>query len=171
MALPETRNKTFADGVTPVDAATLNDLQDCIIAQKHATRSIPIPACAFQKISGTGTLGAGQWAGVCEIAAPLEIPAGETIESIAFSYNRGGAGNVVLKLGVRNLITGAAAVVTTLVTDATGAAWEVDTWDTAELLGAGVDTTPDDGVAYWIQMAGDNAANILGGAVLKTKKL
>jgi hypothetical protein len=164
MPLPDSRNET-ATPASPVKSATINDLQDCIIGRRHGELTYPIPAYGgFALHSGSYTVnrdisfpgGAGS------VTHSLHyLPVGTVITTVAWEYNRAGAGTVTLKLRRRPIGGGAAADVQSLA-DATGAAIETTTETYNHAIAVGF--------YYWLEFVADNIAHILFGAMLKAKK-
>lgn len=172
MSLPNSRNTTYGAS-SPVLSNDLNALEDCIIGVKHPSVEDPIGAQSFVLApGGTATLGDGRWTfgAVSVLVANLKIIVGTRIHQIEWAYDRGGAGNVTLKLRRRNMIAsagaqpaaanvGTAGVVT--VSAGTGWANNLQTYDYVVAAGD----------AMWLEIQCDNVANIFGGARLFRDRL
>ncbi len=130
MALPLTRNTTYADG-SPALAPDLNDIQDCIITGKHGDRVLIVPACAFQIHAPAANIAAGtipscdgkQWefatvSGLLGgISAPLGLPVGKRIKSVDWVLNKASdATAMVLRLR-KHVLGGGSVSTTNLVTN------------------------------------------------------
>lgn len=165
MTLPISRNTSYSVGVN-VAPADLNDLQDCIIANKHPSFELPIAAADFQAEAGGGaSLANGKWtfASVSVITAPVRVRAGERITQVQLEYNRGGAGNITLAL-MRN--TGGAVpvvVATTTISAGTGV--------TTVQFGAAPNYTVAAGEQIYLRVTCDNAAHTIYRAATFVDKL
>ena len=171
MALPYSRNETATPG-DEVPSNTINDLQDGEVANKHGWIWRPLPAAKFiVKFGGGANYDSGEWTAnqTTAFVCPLELDVGTLVRAARFGYNRANLGNVSLKWGKRNIVTGAAAVVTTVFMDNSGAAWETYTIDDFSV--------PPDAVAssllieadheYWLEVLLDSAGQKLGGAFVE----
>lgn len=169
MTLPTSRDATFTAS-SPVLSTVLNNVQDQIIGMKHPTRPLNFGAAAWQaKSGGGGALGAGQWSFssttelVCDLSG--SIPEGDRLITVTWSYNRGGAGNVRLRLKERDLTTPGAAEASVVA-------------ETVVASGTGLTTNPitynytfKAGFAVWLEVQCDNAANVFLGAHLTHDRL
>lgn len=162
MTLPLSRNTTYAAS-DPILAADLDDIQDCIIGRKHGTIEITVPACAFVLQTGTITIGAGvvTFGAVSIINAPLQLPVGTKISTVAWSYNRGNAGTLNLRVKRKAVGGGSVSDVDT-VSDNTGATYEI----TTRTLNHTVAT----GYQYYLEVQADNSAIVFEEATLMLTK-
>lgn len=139
----------------------MNELFDSVIGGKFKSRPFLLSGSAFSLVpGGTAALSGGQWtfSALSALVCPIVLPVNAVIASIVWGFNRGGAGNVVLKLRKRNIITGAAAadVISSTISAGTGYTTETD-------LPAYV---VEANTGLWLEATFDNAAHVFGGAVL-----
>jgi hypothetical protein len=171
MSLPTSRDVTYAPD-SKVLSNNLNNIQDQFVGDKHISRPVAIPACAFKdKGGGSATLGDGQWTFaaltvlVCEISSL--IPVGHRLQSVSWYYNRGGAGTITRRVRKREMtVPGAAGDVAGPgypIADVTGAAQETNT-DT-------LNYTMVTAEGMWLEIQFDNAAHVFTGAQLTFDKL
>ena len=131
MALPTSRNRTYA-AASPVIAADLNAIQDCIIGAKHGAKTMIIPGTSFkQKNTGAAVvydnsptlLTSG--AAAADTIASFEIPVGSSITAVRFYVrdNVTGATKWTCDLGKSTLYD---AAVNSLVTPSVSAGTGVD---------------------------------------------
>lgn len=114
MALPASRNRTYAPGVD-IASADLNALQDCVVAGKHGVLSYPIDPGAFSPSIVSTTLtrpigGPWNFAGASglphDLAYRFVMPVGRRLASVAWLYNRGGAGTITMRVLKANMPAG-----------------------------------------------------------------
>jgi hypothetical protein len=99
MALPTSRNSTYAPGAGVVKAADLNDIQDAIIGGKHPEFGYPIAASGFSNDGGTQTFDFDRWLGVGLAVASLSMMrVGDRITKVRWGYNRNAAGQIAMRL-------------------------------------------------------------------------
>ncbi len=120
--LPYSRNRTYGPG-TPVASVDLNDLQDCVVDDKHPELEIGLSAAAYTPNTGAGPALTDNtyWSGAVNIKynAPLLVPVGKRITTFRQYYEIlvGGA----LSAKVRRI-----ALATGVTTDAPGGASQND---------------------------------------------
>lgn len=129
MALPLSRNTTYSPNA-PVKSNDLNDVQDCVIAGKHGTRTITYGAAAFQPAlagaynqlaDGRAVISSG---GPTPVGAELDLqlPVGTKLKA-ATVYGSNPTGSVAtFKIAVRDITGTAAATTIATATMAAGAA-------------------------------------------------
>lgn len=165
MALPLTRNTTYTPA-SPVYSNDLNFIQDCIVGDKHGTVEWMHGGPAFTLVpGGNAALANGQWTfgAVSTLVSHLRGGVGTRITSVRFGYNRGGAGNITLKLRMRNVATGAPAtdVVSQVINAGTG--YTTITLDNTT-PGSLLPLTSVGDESWWLEVTCDNAAHVFGGA-------
>lgn len=132
MSLPASRNRTYTNGVTPVEAVDINDLQDAAIrawASKHGDQ---VRKLSGMDISGTGTGNPGVTVanGNCSLShvtggpyyLSCPIRDGERIRSWAVHGNPGAATGLTVRLR-RIDATGAVTTIQSWTSSATG--WQI----------------------------------------------
>lgn len=165
MPLPTSRDLTI-NPTDPIPSSLLNKLQDCTVGMKFPLHDRPIGPASWQvKAGGNASLGDGQWTfgALSQLVAPLELPYGTTIATVLFAYNRGGAGNITLKLRKRNIATGAAAADIASVVINAGTGWTTS--------GLSPSYATETNFAVWLEAQFDNAAHIFGGAIAVLSRL
>lgn len=126
--LPTSRNTTYA-AASQVMPNDLDDLEDCIIGNKHGTLEVNIDASLAQD-SSDGVLNANgyitAWSTLPQVVhIAIEIPVGKRILSVEVFYNVNGTGsNLTPKLCRRAQLSGTSFDVVAGSTDNTGAAIE-----------------------------------------------
>lgn len=171
MALPTSRNRTYAPGVD-IASADLNALQDCIIARKHGSLSFPIDPGAFHIVGQTSTthirpLG-GPWA-MSGHAVPMDlgywlpIPVGTRLNAVTWYYNRGGAGTLTLRVLKANQPAGLTG--TTLLTSTINSGTGFTSTTVAPAYALETDHT----LVLWARA--DNTAQSFGGAIVTLDKI
>lgn len=173
MALPSSRNTTYVPGVSQVKSADLNAIQDCIIGVKHPEIERGYAAAAWQTDGTNGIKNnvGGAWTvggtGVESFTTGLpEIPAGDRITTVGWSYSRGGAGTVTMRLRRRKSDGSAPEAITPSAgseTDSTGAAIETNVVTYNHTVAAGY--------FYYLTFATDNVAQSFLGAAVKHDRL
>ena len=112
MALPTSRNRTYVNGATYVDATDLNDIQDAIIGGKHPEQPLIYgPGSFLLEVPGNATLSGNEYwegSGAFTIRRNLLRPVGTVITEITYVYNRNNVGTLTLRFQKANLITGGA---------------------------------------------------------------
>lgn len=104
--LPNSRNQTV-DTISPLEAATINDLQDCIVGAKHGASSVLVHASAFNTLGQSGfswNLGSLVWQLDDRLAwASVPVPPGARITEIDWVVNKNSlaAGMVLSVVGKR----------------------------------------------------------------------
>lgn len=176
MALPETVEVVFTPS-DPVLATVLNKIQEAIAGDLHPSRSIVLPAAAWQAKPAVGRGATGTpptrltdrswaWGGAAPsiVACALEVPEGHELESVTWYYTRGGAGTPTHAIWSRNLATGGGEVAVSGPTNiAAGAAWATVVDSPAAIIAADF--------GYELEFNLTNAAHEFGGAKVTYRKL
>lgn len=149
-----------------------NELQVQVVGHKHRTMPFPYGAAAFSLQAGTATLGDGQWTfgALSLLVANVSRPVGTRITSIQYGFNRGGSGNVTLKLRKRNIVTGAAASDVVSLAISAGTGWTTTTLDSST-VGSLLPYLTEAGVALWLSAQCDSASNVFGGGIVNADRL
>lgn len=103
MTLPISRNTTYTPA-SPVKSADLNDLQDCIVGNKHGVRTLTVLGDAFNPDGGTfagfGSTGRNVWtfAGPPNdrVSAWVPLHAGDRILTVTWFFNKAGAAALMI---------------------------------------------------------------------------
>lgn len=170
MALPSSRNTTYAAG-SDIRSADLNAIQDCIVSRKHGVLSFPIDPGAFLS-STTATaivrpIGA-PWS-MAGLAVPIDlvywlpIPVGTRLNSVAWYYNRGGAGSIVMRVLKANIPAGVTGTTLSTTTINAGTGFASSSVSPAYTL------EPDYSLCLWARM--DSTAQSFGGAIVSLDKI
>lgn len=130
--LPTARNTTYG-AASQIKSADLNDIQDCIVGNKHPPLELLVPASkAVPDVNANGTYNAScfwsAFAGAGLVHIPIEVPVGKRIVSVEQFYSINGTGNpLVPKFRRRQLLTGAVTLdVVAGASDNTGAAAAIE---------------------------------------------
>lgn len=98
MNLPTSRNTTYGAN-TPILSVDIDAIQDCIVGAKHPVIERPIHGSGWISPSALGTFNGSIWtgpAGGFEVRAALDVPIGDRITHVTFTYNRANAGTVTV---------------------------------------------------------------------------
>lgn len=166
MALPTSRNTNYEPDVTPVKAADLNDIQDCIVGAKHGPIDTPfLPHAANGWTSGVGAVGAVPHIACATpgslAAAIVPVPVGDRVTAIKCQVSGDGIADAVIKAFVLTSAMARTEIGTVTITNPTS------TW-TQFSIGSFVSTQVPSGGCVFLQIDGGAVAGIKVSTCLAT---